>query len=172
MNMKKNLFLIGPMGAGKSTVGRNLAKKLKMKFYDSDEEIEKRTGADINWVFDVEGEKGFRKRESKIIYELTHKKGIVLATGGGSILSSVNRKYLTSYGIVIYLKITLEKQLIRTQTDKNRPLLHMKKSLKSTLKKLKFERNHLYKNMSDIIINADNYSSQTIVKNIIKSLNL
>ncbi|CAL4324332.1 Shikimate kinase 1 [Buchnera aphidicola (Periphyllus testudinaceus)] len=170
--MKKNLFLVGPMGAGKSTVGRNLAKQLKMKFYDSDEEIEKRTGADINWVFDVEGEKGFRKRESRIIYELTHKKGIVLATGGGSVISSENRRCLTSYGIVIYLKITIQKQLIRTRKDKNRPLLHTKNSLEYTLKKLKNERNHFYKNISDIIINADNYSAQTIVKNIIKSLNL
>ncbi|NIH41118.1 MAG: shikimate kinase AroK [Buchnera aphidicola (Periphyllus aceris)] len=169
---KKNLFLIGPMGAGKSTVGRILAKQLNMQFYDSDEEIEKRTGADINWVFDVEGETGFRKRESKIIDELTHKKGIVLATGGGSILSRKNRRHLSSYGIVIYLKITIKKQLMRTRTDKKRPLLHMKDSLKSTLKKMKNERKNLYKNISDIIINADNYSAQTIVQNIIKSLNL
>jgi shikimate kinase len=169
---KKNLFLIGPMGAGKSTIGRHLSNYLKMKFYDSDQEIEKRTGADINWVFDIEGESGFRKRESKIIAELTNKKGIVLATGGGSVISKKNREYLSSRGIVIYLNITLEKQIIRTRKDKSRPLLQMKDSLKSTLEKLGQERNHLYRKISDIIINADNYSTQTIVQNIIKSLDL
>ncbi|CAL4324323.1 shikimate kinase AroK [Buchnera aphidicola] len=172
MKKNKNLFLIGPMGAGKSTIGKYLSKNLQMKFYDSDQEIEKRTGADINWVFDIEGESGFRKRETKIISELTKKKGIVLATGGGSILSSENRKFLSARGIVIYLNITIEKQLLRTRKDKNRPLLQNKDSLKSTLEKLAKERNYLYKKISDIIINADNYSAKTIVQNIIKSLNL
>ncbi|NIH16460.1 MAG: shikimate kinase AroK [Buchnera aphidicola (Periphyllus lyropictus)] len=169
---KKNLFLIGPMGAGKSTVGKYLARRLKMKFYDSDQEIERRTGVDINWVFDVEGESGFRKRESRIISELTEKKGIVLATGGGSVILSKNRKFLSSRGIVIYLNITIEKQLIRTRKDKNRPLLQIKSSLKETLKKLGKERNFLYKKISDIMINADNYSAPTIVQNIINTLNL
>ncbi|CAL4324247.1 shikimate kinase AroK [Buchnera aphidicola] len=172
MKKNKNLFLIGPMGAGKSTIGRYLSKNLKMKFYDSDREIEKRTGADINWVFDIEGEEGFRKRESKIISELTNKRGIVLATGGGTVLSSKNREYLSSRGIVIYLNITIKKQLARTRNDKNRPLLQMKGSLQSTLERLGEERNHLYRKISDIIINADNYSAQTIVQNIIKSLDL
>ncbi|MCW5197468.1 shikimate kinase AroK [Buchnera aphidicola] len=172
MKKKDNLFLIGPMGAGKSTVGRYLAQKLKMKFYDSDQEIEKRTGADINWVFDVEGEIGFRKRESRIIYELTNKKGIVLATGGGSVISSKNRKYLSSRGIVIYLNITIMKQLVRTRKNNNRPLLQNSDSIQRTLEDLAKERNHFYKSISDIIINADNYSPHKIVHNIIRSLNL
>lgn len=172
MKKKDNLFLIGPMGAGKSTVGRYLANKLKMKFYDSDQEIEKRTGVDINWVFDVEGEEGFRRRESRIIYELTNKKGIVLATGGGSIISSVNRKYLSVRGIVIYLNVTIQKQLIRTRKSNNRPLLNTSSSIKSTLENLAKERNHFYKSTSDIIINVDNYSPYKIVQNIIQSLDL
>ncbi|CAL4324627.1 Shikimate kinase 1 [Buchnera aphidicola (Chaitophorus populicola)] len=172
MKKKNNLFLIGPMGAGKSTIGKYLAKKLKMKFYDSDQEIEKRTGADINWVFDVEGEVGFRKRESRIICELTKKDGIVLATGGGSVISDKSRKYLSSRGIVIYLNITIQKQLIRTRKNDTRPLLKTKNSIQSILEKLAKERNHFYKSISDIIINADDHSPQKIVQNIIKSLDL
>ncbi|CAL4324322.1 Shikimate kinase 1 [Buchnera aphidicola (Chaitophorus sp. 3695)] len=172
MKKKDNLFLIGPMGAGKSTIGRYLANQLKMKFYDSDQEIEKRTGVDINWVFDIEGEIGFRKRESRIIYELTKKKGIVLATGGGSVISSKNRKYLSSHGIVIYLNITIEKQLIRTRKNNKRPLLQTSDSVRSTLENLEKERNHFYKSISDIIINADDYSPRKIVQNIIQSLDL
>ena len=83
MAEKRNIFLVGPMGAGKSTIGRQLAQQLNMEFYDSDQEIEKRTGADVGWVFDLEGEEGFRDREEKVINELTEKQGIVLATGGG-----------------------------------------------------------------------------------------
>lgn len=92
MAEKRNIFLVGPMGAGKSTIGRQLAQQLNMEFYDSDQEIEKRTGADVGWVFDVEGEEGFRDREEKIINELTEKQGIVLATGGGSVKSRETRK--------------------------------------------------------------------------------
>ncbi|MDE5285678.1 MAG: shikimate kinase AroK, partial [Buchnera aphidicola] len=123
MAEKRNIFLIGPMGAGKSTIGRQLSQQLNIEFYDSDQEIEKRTGADINWVFDVEGESGFREREKKIINELTKKKGIVLATGGGTVKFREVRNILSSRGIVIYLKTTIEKQLLRTKRDKKRPLL-------------------------------------------------
>ena len=94
MAEKRNIFLVGPMGAGKSTIGRQLAQQLNMEFYDSDQEIEKRTGADVGWVFDVEGEEGFRDREEKIINELTEKQGIVLATGGGSVKSRETRNRL------------------------------------------------------------------------------
>ncbi|STV11667.1 shikimate kinase [Klebsiella pneumoniae subsp. ozaenae] len=95
MAEKRNIFLVGPMGAGKSTIGRQLAQQLNMEFYDSDQEIEKRTGADVGWVFDVEGEEGFRDREEKIINELTEKQGIVLATGGGSVKSRETRNRLS-----------------------------------------------------------------------------
>ncbi len=119
MAEKRNIFLVGPMGAGKSTIGRQLAQQLNMEFYDSDQEIEKRTGADVGWVFDVEGEEGFRDREEKIINELTEKQGIVLATGGGSVKSRETRNRLSARGVVVYLETTIEKQLARTQRDKN-----------------------------------------------------
>lgn len=119
MAEKRNIFLVGPMGAGKSTIGRQLAQQLNMEFYDSDQEIEKRTGADVGWVFDVEGEEGFRDREEKIINELTEKQGIVLATGGGSVKSRETRNCLSARGVVVYLETTIEKQLARTQRDKS-----------------------------------------------------
>ena len=125
MAEKRNIFLIGPMGAGKSTIGRQLAQMLGMEFMDSDSVIEERAGADIDWIFDVEGEVGFRKREERIINELTQGQGVVLSTGGGSILSKENRNVLSARGIVIYLETTVDKQFERTQRDKKRPLLQM-----------------------------------------------
>lgn len=118
MAEKRNIFLVGPMGAGKSTIGRQLAQQLNMEFYDSDQEIEKRTGADVGWVFDVEGEEGFRDREEKIINELTEKQGIVLATGGGSV-KSVKRVTVSPPAAWWSTETTIEKQLARTQRDKS-----------------------------------------------------
>ena len=105
MAEKRNIFLVGPMGAGKSTIGRHLASQLHMEFLDSDTVIEERTGADIAWVFDVEGEEGFRKREESVINDLTEEQGIVLATGGGSVMSKENRNRLSARGIVVYLSL-------------------------------------------------------------------
>ncbi len=119
MAEKRNIFLVGPMGAGKSTIGRQLAQQLNMEFYDSDQEIEKRTGADVGWVFDVEGEEGFRDREEKIINELTEKQGIVLATGGGSVKSRETRNRSPPAAWWSTWKLTIEKQLARTQRDKS-----------------------------------------------------
>ncbi|XBC38138.1 MAG: shikimate kinase AroK [Buchnera aphidicola (Floraphis choui)] len=172
MAEKRNIFLIGPMGAGKSTIGRQLAQQLNMEFYDSDQEIEKRTGADISWVFDIEGELGFRKREKKIISELTGKHGIVLATGGGSIKSKEIRNKLSSRGIVVYLETTIEKQLIRIEKDKKRPLLQIKNvPAKTILESLAIERNHLYQDIADIIVKMDEKSVKTVVFHIINLLN-
>ncbi|XBC43277.1 MAG: shikimate kinase AroK [Buchnera aphidicola (Meitanaphis flavogallis)] len=172
MAEKRNIFLIGPMGAGKSTVGRQLAQQLNMEFYDSDQEIEKRTGADISWVFDVEGESRFREREQKIINELTSKYGIVLATGGGSVKLKENRNKLSSRGIVVYLETTVEKQLVRTQKDKKRPLLQVQNvPIKNILESLAIERNPLYKEIADITVHMDGKSVKAIVFYIINLLN-
>ncbi|WWP02134.1 MAG: shikimate kinase AroK [Candidatus Dasytiphilus stammeri] len=167
---KRNIFLIGPMGAGKSTIGRYLAQKLNMDFFDSDQEIEHRTGADISWVFDVEGEEGFRVREEKIINELTEKQGIVLATGGGSVKSRDSRNRLAARGLVIYLETTIEKQISRTQRDKKRPLLQVDSPAKS-LQALAEERNPLYKEIADITICTDNQSAKIVANKIIVILN-
>jgi len=123
MAEKRNIFLVGPMGAGKSTIGRHIADQLHLEFVDSDQEIERRTGADIAWVFDLEGEEGFRLREEGVIGDLTEMQGIVLATGGGSVMSKEVRNKLSARGIVVYLETPIEKQVARTQRDKRRPLL-------------------------------------------------
>lgn len=172
---KRNIFLIGPMGAGKSTIGRYLAQQLNMVFFDSDQEIEKRTGANVSWVFDVEGESGFRYREQKIINELTQKQDIVLATGGGSVLSDVTRNYLATRGLVVYLETTINKQLIRTKRDRKRPLLAVT-SLSSVsetgknreiLEMLAKERNPLYEEISDMRISTDSQNIKIVVNRII-----
>ncbi|WWO97324.1 MAG: shikimate kinase AroK [Candidatus Dasytiphilus stammeri] len=169
---KRNIFLIGPMGAGKSTIGRQLAQQLNMQFFDSDQEIERRTGADISWVFDVEGEEGFRIREEKILSELTEKQGIVLATGGGSVKSREIRNRLSARGIVVYLKTTIDNQLSRTQRDKKRPLLRLQEfSPVKILQKLASERNPLYEEIADITICTDNQNAKVVANKILFMLN-
>ncbi|SBT81918.1 Shikimate kinase 1 [secondary endosymbiont of Trabutina mannipara] len=170
MAEKRNIFLIGPIGAGKSTIGRQLAEQLNIEFFDSDKEIERRTGADLSWVFDVEGENGFRYREEKIINELTKKQGIVLATGGGSVKSCEISNLLASRGIVIYLKTTIEKQLDRTSLDKRRPLLQGKTNQRDIFTVLAKERNPLYEKIADITICTDKKSTKIVINKIINIL--
>nr|Q8D1X8.2 RecName: Full=Shikimate kinase; Short=SK [Wigglesworthia glossinidia endosymbiont of Glossina brevipalpis] len=167
---KRNIFLIGPMGAGKSTIGRQISQQLSMEFFDSDQEIEKRTGADISWVLDLEGENKFRIREEKIINEITEKQGIVLATGGGSIQSRKTRNRLSARGLVVYLETTIDKQLDRTKRDKKKPILQNKNSVKSFLEKLATERNPLYEDIADLIIKTDFKSAKIIAHQIINTL--
>ena len=119
----QNLILIGPMGSGKTTVGKQLAKRTRMDFVDSDHMIEDRCGVSISTIFDIEGEDGFRKRETKMLEELCDRSGIVLATGGGAITMEENRILLRKSGFVVYLKTSIETQLARTQKNQNRPLL-------------------------------------------------
>ncbi|KGM07645.1 Shikimate kinase I [Methylophaga thiooxydans] len=164
-----NIFLIGPMGAGKSTIGRQLAKALRKKFYDSDREIEKRTGVSISWIFEMEGEAGFRERESKAIDELTAFDNVVVATGGGAILSEENRNWLRSRGEVIYLSATAEQLYRRTAKDKKRPLLQTGDRRKQ-IEALMAQRNPLYEQVADIIIKTGDQSIQHTVNDVIKQL--
>ncbi len=166
MAEKRNIFLVGPMGAGKSTIGRQLAQQLNMEFFDSDQEIEQRTGADVGWVFDVEGEAGFREREEKIINELTDNQGIVLATGGGSVKSRETRNRLSARGIVVYLETTIEQQLARTQRDKKRPLLQITSPTREKLEALAQERNPLYEEIADVTIRTDDQSAKVVANHI------
>lgn len=165
----RNIFLIGPMGAGKSTIGRTLAKELKLEFFDTDEVIEERTGADISWIFDIEGEEGFRRREQKVIEELTLKNNIVLATGGGVVTTPENRAALAARGTVIYLRTSLEQQYERTKRDTKRPLLQTD-DLEERLESLRREREPFYEELSDISFETDKHTVKAVANNIIKYL--
>lgn len=169
MAEKRNIFLVGPMGAGKSTIGRHLAQMLHLDFHDSDHEIEQRTGADIAWVFDVEGEEGFRRREAQVIGDLSEKQGIVLATGGGSVQSKDIRNYLSARGIVVYLETTIDKQVARTQRDKRRPLLQVDDP-REVLESLAEIRNPLYEEIADVIVKTDEQSAKIVANQIIEQL--
>ncbi len=165
---RNNLYLIGPMGAGKTTIGRMLAKELGKHFIDSDREIEVRTGVDIPMIFEYEGESGFRRRESEVLAELVHLQGVVLATGGGIVLSQENRKLLSQNGFVIYLRCPVEKQLERTQKDTHRPLLKTSDP-ETRLRSLMRVRAPLYESTADIIIDTGLCSSRQAVRKILKA---
>jgi shikimate kinase len=158
------------MGAGKSTIGRQLAQLLGMEFLDSDHEIEQRAGADISWIFDVEGENGFRKREERIINELTQKQGIVLSTGGGAIISKETRNHLSARGIVVYLETTVDKQHQRTLRDKKRPLLQDVADPRQVLEDLAKVRNPLYQEIADITMSTDEQNAKTMASQLINLL--
>lgn len=164
-----NIFLIGPMGAGKSSVGKYLAQQLNKTFYDVDEQVEIRTGVDIGWIFDLEGDAGFRKRESEIIAELTQLSNVVIATGGGSILEEANRAILSDRGTVIYLDISLNYQGDRTVNDSRRPLLRVT-NREEVLEKLYHERKPLYEAIADWRILTDNRSIRWISEAILNWL--
>ena len=172
MAEKRNIFLVGPMGAGKSTIGKHLADQLHMEFYDSDQEIERRTGADISWVFDVEGEEGFRRREEQVIEELTELQGIVLATGGGAVKSAQTRNRLSARGIVVYLETPIEKQFARTQRDKRRPLLQTEEDPKDVLIRLAEEREPFYREVADYVVRTDEQSAKLVANQIAQLLGL
>lgn len=165
----RNIFLIGPMGAGKSTIGRTLAKEMKLAFYDSDEVIEERAGASIAWIYDIEGEEGFRRREQKVIEELTQKHNIVLATGGGVIMTPENRNALAARGTVIYLKTSLQQQYERTKRDTKRPQLQTP-DLESRLESLREEREPFYEELADISFETDKLTVKAVANHIIKYL--
>ncbi len=171
MAEKRNIFLVGPMGAGKSTIGRHLADELHLEFFDSDQEIERRTGADIAWIFDLEGEDGFRVREENVINELTDKQGIVLATGGGSVVSKNVRNRLSARGIVVYLQTTIDKQVARTQRDKRRPLLQ-NDNPEAVLRELADSRNPLYEEVADYVVDTDDQSARAVANQIIEKIGL
>lgn len=164
-----NIFLIGPMGAGKSSVGKYLASKLDMDFYDSDEELENRTGVDIGWIFDLEGEEGFRRREVEVIAELANLSNIVLATGGGSVMAPETQDVLRKHGIIIYLDVSLEYQHTRTVNESRRPLLRVQ-NRKEVIEKLHKERVPVYEALSDFRILTDNRSVQIVAEDIIQWL--
>lgn len=158
------------MGAGKSSVGRYLAAELNMDFYDTDEEIEKRTGVDIGWIFDLEGEMGFRKREEAVVAELGTFSNIILATGGGTILSPESRAVLHEKGAVVYLEVSLKYQQTRTVNDSRRPLLRVE-NRQEVLERLQAEREPLYREIADFRVLTDKRNVRAVADDIIHWLN-
>ena len=165
------LILIGPMASGKSTVGRRLSKRLKLDFIDVDEEVEKSAGVSISWIFDVEGEKKFRERESKELINSLNTNNCVIATGGGVILAEQNRSLLKK-GTVIYLETSIQTQLERTLNDNKRPLLQESDDAEQTLRELKEIRGPLFEECANITIKEGKNSRNEVVDEIIDQLNL
>ncbi|BCE01008.1 shikimate kinase AroK [Marinicellulosiphila megalodicopiae] len=163
--MSKNIILIGPMGAGKSTIGLLLADVIGCEFRDSDKEVEDKAGANIPWIFDVEGESGFREREFQAIEYLTSEKNIVIATGGGAVIRKENRDLLSKYGCIVYLKTSVEQQLLRTHKDANRPLLQQDDP-KKVLTQLLKQREPLYIELADLIVDTNANTPKQIVEKI------
>jgi shikimate kinase len=166
-----NIFLVGMMGAGKTTIGKLLSGRQGKTFIDCDEEIQRRTGVTITHIFDIEGEAGFRKREAAVIQDLVQRKNIIMATGGGAILSEVNRKALSLNGIVVYLKGTVHDLWLRTRHDRNRPLLQTADP-HTRLKELYKERDPLYAGIADLIIQSGKQSAQSLVSKLQNDLDL
>ena len=169
MKQPNNVFLVGPPGAGKSAVGRQLARMLHMTFLDSDDEIEARTGVDIPFIFEKEGEKGFRKREAKVIDDLTAKDGIVLATGGGAILDADSRSHLGARGFVIYLRTSVDQQLTRTSRGRDRPLLATDDP-RAILETLLATREPLYLEIADLTVDTDARRVKAVATEILETI--
>ncbi|MFQ5936287.1 MAG: shikimate kinase AroK [Acidiferrobacterales bacterium] len=169
MNIPGNIFLIGPMGAGKSTIGRQLAELLGKDFCDADQEIEKRTGASITWIFDIEGEAGFRKREAAMLDELTQRANVVLATGGGVILREDNRAMLRTRGTVVYLAADIATLTQRTRRDRARPLLQAT-DRQQRIEEIMHEREPLYKATADLVVATSQRSPVSVARKIAAAL--
>lgn len=170
MSLPKRVVLVGPMGAGKSTIGRLLAKELGYRFLDSDRIIEERCGANIPWIFDVEGEDGFRQRETAMLDELSSETGTVLATGGGAVMRAENHGLLKKNSVVVYLKTSIDQQVERTRKDRNRPLLQ-NDDPEGVLRRLFAIRDPLYTELADIVMFTDRKSPRLVVRQLVNRIN-
>lgn len=170
MSLPERVVLVGPMGAGKSTIGRMLAKELGYRFLDSDRIIEARCGANIPWIFDVEGESGFRQRETAMLAELSEQPGTVLATGGGAVVRPENHPLLKKNAVVVYLKTSIEQQVERTRKDRNRPLLQ-NEDPEGVLRSLFAIRDPLYTKLADIVMFTDRKSPRLVVRQLVNRIN-
>ncbi len=164
-----NLILVGMMGSGKTTMGRILARHLRKTFVDSDEEIQHRTGVTIPHIFDVEGEAGFRLRETSALEDLVHREGLVLATGGGAVLAAQNREMMRQNGIVVYLKAGVHDLWLRTRHDRNRPLLQTK-NLHGKLAELLHQREELYQEVADIVMPTGRQSVNSLMLKLVREI--
>jgi len=164
-----NIFLVGPMGSGKSAVGRQLAALLGLEFADSDAEIERQTGVDVRYIFEREGEAGFRSREAEVIDALTMQPGMLVATGGGAVLDERNRERLRSRGCVVYLRTSVDQQLARTRRSTQRPLLN-NADPRGTLERLMEQRSPLYAEVADLAVDTDGRKVASVVDEIVRRL--
>jgi shikimate kinase len=167
----QNLYLVGMMGAGKTSIGRQLAKRLQRRFIDVDHEIEAITGVRVPTIFEIEGEAGFRERETQAITSLTKQQDLVLATGGGAVLREENRQCLSQTGVVIYLRVPPQTLYERTRHDRNRPLLQVENPLKR-IEELYAQRDPLYQEIADLIMDSGNCSVATLARRIEEELNI
>lgn len=170
MAANPNIYLVGPMGAGKTTIGKRIAELKGMGFLDSDHEIEKRTGVDISFIFDMEGEDGFRKREREMLAELTQQPNSVVATGGGAVVEAENRDLLTARGVVVYLETPLHQQLARTRNNRNRPLLEDSDDIETTLRELMETRDPLYRQIADVVVTTGDQPARKLAREIVEQL--
>lgn len=169
MNPSANLFLVGPMGAGKSTIGRRLARHFELPFIDLDEEIERRNGVSIGMIFELEGEAGFRQRETRLIDELSGSDGVVLATGGGAVLAEENRHRLAARGFVVYLAASVAQQLSRLSRDVKRPLLQTP-DRRERLESIATQRNPLYQEIADLTATGSNLSVAQATRQLVQRI--
>ena len=163
------IFLIGPMASGKTTIGKKLAKSLEINFIDIDREIEKKLGAEISWIFDIEGERKFRERENEMLNKVCQEQDCIISTGGGVVIRKDNRKLLKDSGLAVYLEASVQTQLERTLLDKSRPLLDSEDK-ESILRDLKEQREPLYREVANITIKEGERSHNDILHEILKRI--
>lgn len=161
MPVPTRLFLVGPMGAGKTTIGRILADELGLEFRDADREIEARSGVDIPWIFDMEGESGFRDRETAMLEELSALDGVLVSTGGGAVMRDRNRELMRDSGTVVYLHTSVDEQVRRTGRDRKRPLLQGEDP-RTVLSRLMSVRDPLYREIADLVIETDSRNPRSV----------
>jgi len=166
---KRNVYLVGLMGAGKTTIAKVLARRLAYHFVDSDHEIESRTGVRLPTIFEIEGEEGFRRREAQVIADLARTHGCVVATGGGAVLRPDNRENLRASGLVVYLNVPLQTLCERTRHDKNRPLLQVSDPLRK-LTELYEQRDPLYRSIADLVVSGGRISAQAVLQLLLKKM--
>jgi len=165
-----NIILVGPMGSGKTSIGRKLSVSLSLDFFDSDHEIIEKTGVSIDHIFDVEGEKGFRARESEAIKNLCNMTNVIIATGGGSVLLEENRKLMMQAGLVVYLSSSVDQILRRTAKSKSRPLLEKSTNRRKTITDIVQARDPLYKEVAKLVINTNGKKLNEVIDEIVKAL--
>jgi shikimate kinase len=165
----RNIYLVGPMGSGKTTLGRRVAERLGLEFVDCDQEIERRTGASVNLIFDIEGEAGFRERETEVLREIASRSGLLVATGGGAVTRPANRELLRSTGFIVWLRTSVDHQIDRLGRDQSRPLLQTP-DRRQRLQRLAEQRNPLYQEVADLVFDSSNRNVKRVAEHLLQAI--